>query len=228
LDGIEWGGDIHIPIGNLNLAEEIRKLMANACLETISYCSYYRLGENDSLAFKTVLQTAQVLGAAMIRIWAGSSGSALTTPEKRKDIIADAIRVADMAAESHTALSLEYHDKTLTDTAESAQKLMNEINHNNLHLYWQTTNGAPFNENVNNLKLLLPWITNIHVFNWQSYQNRFLLESGFSDWLEYLKILQSGNHNRFASLEFVKNDEPENFLKDAATLKRLIRQSANL
>jgi len=37
LDGIEWGGDVHVPHGDVEKAKQVAKLMEEAGLETLSY-----------------------------------------------------------------------------------------------------------------------------------------------------------------------------------------------
>ena len=89
LAGIEWGGDIHVPAGDLAAAEAAAELTAQAGLSVCAYGSYYRAGTDGAdfhAAFQKVLDTAVHLGAPVIRIWAGNTGSAQTTPEKRRQI----------------------------------------------------------------------------------------------------------------------------------------------
>ncbi len=44
LSSIEWGGDIHVPQGDLKKAREVRKMTQDAGLMTAAYGSYYRAG----------------------------------------------------------------------------------------------------------------------------------------------------------------------------------------
>lgn len=60
LDGIEWGGDIHVPVGDVERAIEVGEKTREAGLAVFSYGSYYRLGEaeNPRREFGRVLETA--------------------------------------------------------------------------------------------------------------------------------------------------------------------------
>ena len=53
LTGIEWGGDVHVPHGEINTAREIAQMTQAAGLLVAAYGSYYRVGvsEADGLAF---------------------------------------------------------------------------------------------------------------------------------------------------------------------------------
>ncbi|MET0262082.1 MAG: sugar phosphate isomerase/epimerase, partial [Rariglobus sp.] len=48
LKGIEWGGDIHVPHGDLARAREVRELTLEHGLKTAAYGSYYRAGQSES------------------------------------------------------------------------------------------------------------------------------------------------------------------------------------
>ena len=75
LEAIEWGGDVHVPHGDVALAREVGEATRAAGLEVAAYGSYYRLGE-PAPDFSDVLASAKALGAPIIRIWAGSYGPA--------------------------------------------------------------------------------------------------------------------------------------------------------
>ena len=72
------------------------------------------------------------------------------------------------------------------------------------------------------LKAISLWLKNLHVFNWQGIL-RLPLSEGKNEWAEYLKIAARASGDRFAIIEFVKGDSPEQFLKDAAVLRELIK-----
>src|SRR5688572_22964962 len=76
LRGIEWGGDIHVPAGDLQTARAVRQISADAGLQVLAYGSYFRFQPGE--AFELVLETAVALGAPLIRIWAGNQPSAET------------------------------------------------------------------------------------------------------------------------------------------------------
>jgi hypothetical protein len=74
--------------------------------------------------------------------------------------------------------------------------------------------------NVLELREILQWLTNVHVFQWQSGTGRRLpLAAGSSDWQKCLAAVSSTGRDHFALLEFVEGDAPINFLRDAGTLK---------
>ena len=75
LDAIEWGGDVHVPHGDLSAAKDVHKMTNDAGLSLSSYGSYYRVGHDEPVPFGEVLETAVELKAPTIRVWAGKKGS---------------------------------------------------------------------------------------------------------------------------------------------------------
>ena len=223
LKGIEWGGDIHVPHGDLARAREVRELTLEHGLVTAAYGSYYRAGQGESAgpAFERVLDTAVELGAPTIRVWPGGAGSDTVDEEGRWKIIHDLQRIAGMAAKAGVSISTEFHGGTLTDTNESASRLLVEVDRANVYTCWQPHNGEETAECVAGLRAVLPRVSNIHVFHWwPTAAERHPLADGAERWGRFWPLLRSLPGDRFALLEFVQNDAPESFLCDAATLRQ--------
>jgi len=77
LEGIEWGGDVHVPHGKLTAARDIGQKTRDAGLEPFCYGSYYRFRDvlprvkESGPEIEAVLDTAEALGASRVRLWAG-------------------------------------------------------------------------------------------------------------------------------------------------------------
>ncbi|MBZ2174061.1 sugar phosphate isomerase/epimerase [Schnuerera sp. xch1] len=225
LDAIEWGSDVHVKPGDNENAKKVRNLTIENGLEVSSYGSYYRVGIENEYSFEDVLETAVNLGAEDIRVWAGRKGSSDADEDYRKGVVEDAIRIAKLASNRGININFEYHKKTLTDTAESAKRFMEEIDQENVYLYWQPAIDISVQNRLNNIDTIKEWISNIHVFQWKVIE-RLDLYSGLDEWKEYVsKLNKSTNNleNRFFLLEFVKDDSIEQFYKDAKALKEIIK-----
>ena len=224
--GIEWGGDIHVPHGEMRGAREVRTLTEEAGLKAAAYGSYYRAGwsEENGLAFRQVLETAMELGAPTIRVWPGAKGSAEVDAHGREAVIADLRRIAELAAQVGVTVSTEFHGGTLTDTNESARQMLSEVGHTNLLTCWQPHNGEETAECLAGLRAVLPKVGNVHVFHWwPKAAERHPLVDGEARWQEFLRELKTLPGERYAMLEFVTNDEVEAFWRDAGTLERWLR-----
>jgi 3-dehydroshikimate dehydratase len=221
LRAVEWGGDVHVPHGNTARAREVRALCLDSGVATPSYGSYYRLGVSapEGLAFGAVVETAVELGCETVRVWAGQRGSAEVSPSERAALVVEARDCAELAQAAGLTLSFEYHGNTLTDTNESALRFLEEVDHSAVRSYWQPRNGKPIDYSLSGLKEIAKYLSNVHVFHWITSKERFALEEGAQAWAQYLDAIHSIPGNRYAMIEFVKGDAPEQFLADARTLR---------
>lgn len=226
LRGIEWGGDIHAPHGDIARAREVRALTEDAGLRVAAYGSYYRAGvaAEGGPVFERVLESAIELGAPTIRVWPGNKASGDASRAEREAITADLRRIGALAAKAGVTVATEFHAGTLTDTNESAARLLEEVAHPNVLTYWQPHNGEETAECVAGLRAVAPRVGNVHVFHWwPTAAERHPLAEGEARWAEFWPLLKAAPGERFALLEFVQGDEPEAFLRDAATLERWLR-----
>ncbi|MEX2381841.1 MAG: TIM barrel protein [Opitutales bacterium] len=222
LKSIEWGGDIHVPPGNAQAAEDARKRTADAGLSVAAYGSYYRVGtsEKEQAPFEKVLQSAVALQAPTIRVWAGSVGSAKVDAAARKHLVRQTKRIASLAAEAKITISFEFHRNTLTDTNEAALQLLKEVDHSNVFSLWQPAVGASLEYAAEGLRSLLPRLSNVHAFSWSDKgTDRLPLAAGRARWSAFLDVARSSGRDHHVLLEFVRDDSPERFLEDAATLR---------
>lgn len=228
LKTIEWGGDIHVPHGNIARAKEVGEKTRAAGLAVAAYGSYFKLGQSaaDGLDFKHVLASAEALRAPVIRIWAGIKGSAEYSPEERIFLAKEARTAAAAAAEKNIKIAFEFHGHTLTDTTESALQFLKECDHPNILTYWQPPLPLTHEERIKSLKAVLPQLSNIHAFSWNTNADGSYTRLAFADhadnWKEYFAIASKLPSDRAVMIEFVKDDSTEQFLEDARALKALL------
>ncbi len=222
LQVIEWGGDVHVPHGDIAQAETVARWTSDAGLSVSAYGSYYRLGTPDQPTFISVAETALALGAPTVRVWAGNRGSADANKVYRQAIYEEAKYIAEIAKQHHLTVSFEFHDGTLTDTAQSALELMSDVNHDHLAMYWQPPHRLSDERREKSLLSMLPYLTNVHVFQWHrnhpDIRKRYPLREGQSEWETYLDHLKKSKRDHCAMLEFVRDDDPDQFRADAKTL----------
>ncbi len=217
---VEWGGDIHVPHGDIGCAVRVGGMTRGAGLAPISYGTYYRAGtygETYAAVFSEMLETADALGTSNLRLWAGNANSEDVTPILREALTAELRHCAHLAAQRGKTVSFEYHAGTLTNTAASAKQLMEELGADNASLYWQPHQHASFEDNCADLALLLPYVSNIHVFAWEE-RTRLALASHADRWKGYLSILKGTHRNHALLLEFTPHDDPDELCTEAETL----------
>lgn len=219
LAAIEWGGDIHVPAGEIETARRVGEATRAAGLAVASYGSYYRLllEEDPKKVLDPVLKTAQALGAPNVRIWAGSKKPEEADAAYRQAAAAELREVCGQAGQAGLSISLEYHRGTLTQTAESALQLVEAAKSENLSLYWQPNPDIPYEKNLEELAAVRPLLSNLHVFHWRNPDNtRYPLAEGAGEWQGY--IAKAGREHGYL-MEFVRGSDPGQFLEDAKVLR---------
>ncbi len=236
LEGIEWGGDVHVPHGDVKRAEQVKRMTFDSGLKVSAYGSYYKFQEYnpDSRTkgpeMEAVLNTAEALGAPAIRIWAGETSAADASDSWWRTIVEKTKEFADHASRRGIRIDFEFHSDTLTDTNESTKKLLADINHPEVKTLWQPYLSVSHVYRLEGIRMLLDAISNIHCnyFAQDPWPHMHVLEEGKSEWMDYLNILQKSGTERWVSIEHVKNHAVENFAGDAKTLKHWVAEMNQL
>ncbi|MEA1997273.1 MAG: TIM barrel protein, partial [Gemmatimonadota bacterium] len=139
LDGIEWGGDVHVPPDTPpQRVREIAGLCSDAGIDIPTYGSYFNVLDDSAGDFAPLLETAHALGAGAIRVWAGWVEPGQETAEQWEKITSTSREIAGAAAEKNIRVAYEFHDHTPTEGGENAMRLLEAVGHANMFTYWQT------------------------------------------------------------------------------------------
>lgn len=230
LQGIEWGGDVHVPHGDTAVAERVGRLTREAGLEPFCYGAYYRFREvhpenkEPGPEIEAVLDSAQALGAPRVRLWAGEMDFEDASPGYRKAVAARAHEVAQLAHQRGLAIDLEFHGGTLNNSAEHSLELLGMIHHPNAHTLWQPAVPLSVEERIAGLKKLLPRVSNVHCFHWGpgGWKERYPLAEGAKAWRAYLDVVEESATSRWVSLEYVKDDSLEHLARDSCALAEIL------
>ena len=209
---IEWGGDIHVPAGDIEKAKETAAMSADFGVKSVAYGSYFRLG-NSNDDFKRNLETAAVLNTPVLRIWAGTKGSGKCTEQERDAWVEQLAFISSEAKKCGIDVAPEFHINTLTDSMESLRYLLKTLPEQKF--YWQPRWDWSEEERLEALGEIGDRLTYIHVFTWRIEDGREIrlpLADGESMWT---KVLSSLPADKPALMEFVANDDPDNLIRDA-------------
>ena len=230
MDAIEWGGDVHVPHGNIEIAKETLALTRAAGLEVCSYGSYCRVLDENGMEedFSPMLESALALEVDVVRIWAGQKPSAEADDSYRTRVANHARKIAEQAAEKKVRVAFEFHAMTLTDTNESAIKLMEEINHDNMYLYWQPMYWETPEICLSGLKAMKDRVLNLHVYSWGFDHSKGHIYEGIihqpladsaNNWADYFAVDLPENLPHYALIEHSMSGTREQFMADAKALK---------
>ena len=233
LDGVEWGGDVHVPVGDLRGAADAARCTTDAGLRVASYGSYLFADQGSLGGIGPVLDTAEALGTDLVRVWCPFGIEPDASHDERARVADVLTAWASVAAERDMTLYLEFHGGTLTATASSTRALLEAVGAHNLATAWQppywdrSPTGAPRPGEVDDLARLTPWLAHVHVYEWTADLTRRPLVAGEGHWPATLAGATPGRPglDRFALLEFVADDDPVTLAADAATLLRWLGSS---
>lgn len=239
LEGIEWAGNAHVLPGKLKLASNVRKMTEEAGLEISSYGSYWKVVDTAGKPqdFTPVLESALALGTKTIRIWGGHKPSDVVTRQERAAIIDEIFQALEKCSTYGIRLALEFHANTISDSNTATADLLDEIQHPNLFTYWQPIYWLSdpaycldglnhFSNRVLNLHVF-HWLFNPGAGSWSESTNRRPLSEGSKDWATYLNVSLNPDHDHWALMEFVRNDEPRQFFEDASILKQWLARKSS-
>lgn len=217
LSVIEWGSDVHCPPEK---AGEIAALQKQYGITCSSYGTYFRLGVTPICELKEYINAAKTLGTDILRLWCGDKDSQDYTESERMALFAACKAAAEIAETEGVTLCMECHNKTYTNTKESALELMQAVASKHFCMYWQPNQFRSEEENLACAKAIAPYTVNIHVFNWKE-QEKYPLRKAKGIWREYLSCFEGG---RNLLLEFMPDDKPESLKCEAEALKEIVNE----
>ncbi|MER7012222.1 TIM barrel protein [Saccharopolyspora sp. NPDC000359] len=224
LEVVEWGGDVHVPVGATGTARTVAALCADHGIGIGSYGSYHKAGRTPKSEFDEVVRTAVALGAPRVRVWAGVVGSAEADVDERARVVADLRRCADACEAAGMRLTVEHHVQSLTDDIDSTLRLREEVGHDALVPHWQPRELPVAAGCVREVRALLPDLTSVHAFSWgaDGFTERLALADRLDLWDAVLRELAADGERREVLLEFVPGDSVEACRRDAAVLRERI------
>lgn len=217
---IEWGGDVHLPPNDINALRDVLSLQEEFGLTAASYGTYYRLGEENYSLWESITDTANAIGAKIIRIWQGTKASADVNESEFLSMVNETKKLADAASQKGLTVAFEFHNGTNNDNGKSSVEFLKAVNKQNVKTYWQ-----PFStdDDISNLKAVIPYLACVHIFEWNENGKRYSLKHGSKKWQEIFKIIDESKTNPYLIMEFVKHDSKRQFAKDLKHLRVLTR-----
>lgn len=226
---IEWGSDVHAPIGDPLNAKKIRKECENAGISVSSYGSYYKCGEyeNAKEEFEKYIEIAKTLGAPTIRIWVGEKNFEEANDAYVQKIVDELKMICDMAKKEDLQIGCELHNGTLCNKKESSLEIVKRVDRDNFGMYFQYDWNFSMEYNCDTLKSFLPFLKNVHVFNVDDKDGfkRYSLgeHGGVKIWEEFVGILKENKVKTNLLFEFLPEATEEYLKKETEILKDIVK-----
>ena len=223
LSYIEWGSDVHMPVGDPERLEEVLQLQKEFNITCCSYGTYFRLGVTPTQELPHYIRVAKALGTNILRLWCGEKSPAAITPEEKEKLFADSVAAAKIAKDENVILCLECHANTYTETKEGALEIMEYVNSPHFQMYWQPNSIHTVEENIRYAELLKPYIHHLHVY-YSANGKQQPLAYGINQWHKYLKAF-SDDH--YMLLEFMPDNQVTSLPSQAKALRDIIAGKKN-
>jgi 3-dehydroshikimate dehydratase len=228
VQGIEWGADVHAPPGGDAAVAALGARTRDAGLAVVSYGSYLGMAPSSDDQVDAVLDSAEALGAPMVRIWAELGVTPDSPADERRRVTGHTAALVDRIAGRGLTATLEFHPGTLTETASSANELLEAVARTELRTHWQTDPSRTPETALDELARITQHLAHLHVFAWGAggIDDRWPLADGAPLWAPALELADREGApvpgGRFALCEYVRDDDPEQFVADVRVLRSWI------
>jgi 3-dehydroshikimate dehydratase len=227
-EGIEWGADAHAPPGGGPTIAALGARSRGAGLEVVSYGSYLGMAPPDGTdddAVDAVLETASALGSPMVRIWTEFGVTPSSSAAERRRVTERTGELVDRIAGHGLLAALEFHPATLTETAASATELLDALDRPGLRTHWQPDPVLSPAAALDELARVTSRLAHLHVFAWgpEGIEGRHALVDGEPLWASALALADRDGAalpgRRYALCEYVRGDDPDQFVDDMRVLR---------
>jgi len=225
--GIEWGADVHAPPGAGPSITALGARTRDAGLAVVSYGSYVGMGPTGD-EIDAVLDTAEALGSPMVRIWTELGVTPRSPVTERRRVTERTAVLAERIVARGLLPTLEFHPGTLTETAASANELLDAIGPTALRTHWQPDPSLGPQTALGELSAVTAHLAHLHVFAWGAggIDDRRPLADGAALWTRALELADRDGAGvpggRYALCEYVLDDDPDQFVADVRALRSWI------
>ncbi len=207
-DGVElWGKPDHLPLTRSDAAvTAVRDKIKAVGLKGCVYGSYVCLGDGQEAEaknkdFDRTIRFATLLGAPIVRIWAGTKNSELLNRDEWARIVDDGKRFCERAEKAEVILALEMHPNCATNKARATVELIRQVGSTNLRANYQVIEDEDSYERA---RIAAPYVVNVHAQTLSKGKERPLLSEGTVDFNKIYEIFKPYGFKGYFEIEFVR------------------------
>lgn len=213
---IEWGSDVHVK--TKDDAKKAKLLCDDAGIKISSYGSYYSVGSNNRVEWKTLCENASIMGAESIRVWLGKKDSEKTSNEEYINILNDCKSICDIAKEYGIIVSPECHDDTFNNNTDAILRFIKDLGRDNFRTYFQSRYFR-MEYDLDRIDRTFDYILNMHV-SYSDLKREQMFRKKDKNYLDtLLKKMISKEFKGIIILEFTENSSEKAFSEDIKKLR---------
>lgn len=213
---IEWGSDVHVK--TKDDAKKAKLLCDDAGIKISSYGSYYSVGSNNRVEWKTLCENANIMGAESIRVWLGKKDSEKTSNEEYINILNDCKSICDIAKEYGIIVSPECHDDTFNNNTDAILRFIKDLGRDNFRTYFQSRYFR-MEYDLDRIDRTFDYILNMHV-SYSDLKREQMFRKKDKNYLDtLLKKMISKEFKGIIILEFTENSSEKAFSEDIKKLR---------
>jgi len=238
--GVEiWGRPPHTPeVFDQAYWQKVRERLDAFSLEISMFGSYVNPSWQDyDDKLSSALRICGLLGARIMRVWAGSAEPKDASEELWKHVTKAYREMSKKAADHGLTLAIEMHRGTLCVSPEGSLRLLEQVGASNLRLNYQIAD--PANPDIEgDVAKVGQYIVNIHAQNYlpsvdgDGRYELCLIEEGVIDYRRLLELLEPYGFDGYIEAEFLKGEHTsekamlESLKRDAEYLLEITRPSS--
>ncbi len=219
IDGIEWEAGTHVPVGDREAAQRARSVTEEAGMVVISYGVDEPIEKGETI--EKIVATAGELGAAAIRIRAGSVRLDEATSEHRTQVAEALAACVEQAVQQGILVAVGLHPVSLAANAREAVSLMEAAQVETAHVFWRPQSLEDVEENLGDLQAAEDVVLGVHCTGADDRAESTMLSEVTDRWATYLRVLRDVDDDHWICLRGVENERVDAFYRDAQTLRRL-------
>lgn len=228
-EGIEWAAEAHLQPGDKAAAQSLMMETLMARLSIVSYAALYRVspGKETGLGFQSLLDTASILQAPILRIFAGHVPYDREQDEARNRLLEELKRLGDLAAQRGITLCLSFGKGTALEEYKAARRLLGELGHAFVRIAWEPLPGARPEESSATIEEFAASTALVIARQTDTHGRGSPLSAEGELWTRRVEAFRSGETepkmSRFILLGRVGEGDEERLRSDADFLRALVK-----
>lgn len=191
-DYIEWCA-CHVPCGDFENAKKAAELTQNAGAHTAQYSSSFKICENGNTKaeFSDVIKTAQILGTSSVCLRAGNINYEYADEAYISKFLTELEIISALSGEANISVSFSFLPNTLFDNYMTTINMFCNLELKNVFIDWQPNMNVSLLYSLFELKTLIKYVKNVHIFSANSNGTYCPLIENKDDWRQYINILRT-------------------------------------